>query len=277
MNRSVLIETLRKNPIRAIAFILVAAVILAAVLGPAAAPHDPLKVEFSQRLAPPSADYIMGTDAMGRCLFSRILAGSRTSIGIGLLVVICSSLIGLVVGLISGYMGGIVDECLMRVVDVFLALPEIIAAMTLAGLLGAGWGHLVFALSITGWMRYARLVRGITLSVRQREYVTFARFSGVPQVVVILRHILPSSIPALIVLATLGLAKSIIAVSALGFLGFGVQPPIPEWGTLLMEGKDYILSAPHLCIFPGLAIMLTVLGFNLLGDSFHDITNSVSD
>jgi len=259
-----------KNPFRLAAVIAVAIVCLAAIAGPYAAPHDPLKTDLSLRFAKPSFSYLLGNDSLGRCLFSRILAGARVSVGLGCIVVLCSCFIGVSIGLIAGYLGGLVDELLMRIVDIFLSLPEIIAAMTLAGLMGPGFFNLIFALSITGWMRYARLVRGITLSLREREYIKAARVSEVPGIIIVVRHLLPANITAVLVLATIGLAKAVIAVSALGFLGFGVQPPSPEWGTLLMEGKDYLLSAPHLSVFPGIAIMLAALGFNLMGDMLSD-------
>lgn len=262
-----------KNPLRTGALLIVLAVLFVAVFGPVLSPHDPLTTNMSLRLAPPSSQFIMGNDALGRCLFSRIVSGTRMSIGLGIAVTALSCLFGVVVGLTAGYFGGLLDESLMRVVDILLSLPEIIAAMTISGLMGPGVFHLVLALSITGWMRYARLVRGITLSVKEREYVKVAQLSGASAPAVIVRHILPANIPALIVLGTIGLAKAVIAVSALGFLGFGVQPPDPEWGALLMEGKEYILSAPHLALYPGIAIMLCVLAFNLTGDGLRDLWN----
>lgn len=262
-----------KNPLLTGAAVIIVMVFFTAALGPALSPHDPLKTDLFLRLASPCPKYPMGNDALGRCLFSRILSGAHMSIGLGISVVTVFCLLGVMVGLVAGYQGGLMDELLMRIADIFLALPEIVAAMTLAGLMGPGTFHLIFALSITSWMRYARLVRGITLSVKERDYVKAAQFSGVSRIVIVFRHILPANIGSVIVLATIGLAKAIIAVSALGFLGFGVQPPYPEWGTLLMEGKDYILSAPHLSIFPGIAIMLSVLAINLLGDSLRDVWN----
>ncbi|MCI5193840.1 MAG: ABC transporter permease [Candidatus Electrothrix sp. AU1_5] len=222
------------------------------------------------RLAPPSWTYPLGNDTLGRCLLSRILAGAHISVGLSLAVVAVSCLVGLSVGLSSGYCGGIADEGLMRLTDIFFSFPEVIAAMTVAGLMGPGTVNMILALSSVSWMRYARLVRGITLSVKERDYVAAARISGVSGIRIVLRHILPACLPSVIVLATIGLAKAILAVSALGFLGFGAQPPTPEWGTLLMEGKDFILSAPHLSLYPGIAIMLTALAFNLTGDGLRD-------
>jgi peptide/nickel transport system permease protein len=252
------------------AAVIVAVVILVACLGPFLAPHDPVKTDLAFRLAPPSWKYPCGNDALGRCVLSRILDGARASIGLGAAVVLVSVLVGVFIGLVAGYCGGIPDELLMRMTDIFFAFPEIVAAMAVAGLVGPGTWNLLLALSVASWMRYARVVRGITLSVREREYVKAAQLAGVPRTVIVHRHILPASIPSIIVLATVGLGKAVLAVSALGFLGFGVQPPHAEWGMLLMEGKDYILSAPHLSVFPGAAIMVAVLAFNILGDGLRN-------
>lgn len=260
-----------KNPLFNLSLLAVAGVVFIAIFGPALALHDPLGTNLSLRLAPPSLQYPLGNDVLGRCLFSRIFTGARTSVGMGLAVVFFSSLFGVAFGLISGYVGGLVDEALMRITDVFFSFPEIVAAMALAGLMGPGTVNLMAALSLMGWMRYARVARGIALSVRERDYVRSARLSGVSAPIIIFRHVLPACMPSIIVIGTIGLAKAILAVSALGFLGFGVQPPHPEWGTLLMEGKDYILTAPHLSLYPGIAIMVSVLAFNLVGDGLRDI------
>ncbi len=254
-------------PLPAAAWGVIILVALGAVLGPSICPHNPVQTDLSLRLAPPSWHYPLGNDSLGRCLLSRVLYGTRASIGLGVAVVLFSCLAGVLVGLVAGYMGGWVDECLMRVTDVFFSFPEIVAAMAVAGLLGPGTFNLLFALSVTSWMRYARVVRGITLSVRERDWVKAAKLAGVSKPTIIRTHILPAAIPAISVMATVGIGKAVLAVSALGFLGFGVQPPLAEWGMLLMEGKDYILSAPHLSIFPGLAIMITVLSFNIIGDN----------
>jgi peptide/nickel transport system permease protein len=259
-----------KNPFVLLGWVIVFVVTLMALFGPVFAPHDPVQADLSYRLAPPSLEHPLGNDALGRCLLSRIMCGARMSIGLGVIVVAFSCLFGVIVGLISGYQGGLLDEALMRIVDIFFSFPGIVAAMAIAGLMGPGTLNLLFALSFISWMRYARVVRGITLSVKERDYVKAAQLSGVSRIGIILRHVLPASIPSVIVLATIGLAKAVLAVSALGFLGFGVQPPFPEWGTLLMEGKDYILTAPHLSLFPGIALSISVLAFNLLGDGLRD-------
>ena len=257
------------NPLMTLAALIAVLMIGVAIGGRWCCPHDPLATDLALRLAPPSWQYPFGNDALGRCLFSRVMAGARASIGLGAAVVLISTVLGVLVGLVAGYAAGLVDEAFMRMTDMFFAFPEIVAAMAVAGVVGPGTLNLLLALSVASWMRYARVVRGITLSVREREYVKAAWLAGVRPAVIMWRHVLPASTPAIVVLATIGLGKSILAVSALGFLGFGVQPPAAEWGMLLMEGKDYILSAPHLSVFPGTMIMLTVLAFNVLGDGFN--------
>lgn len=259
------------NPLMTLAALTALLVVGVAICGPWCCPHDPLTPHIDMRLAPPSWRYPLGNDALGRCLLSRILAGARASIGLGVAVVLLSTLMGGAVGLVAGYAGGLVDELFMRLADIFFAFPEIVAAMAVAGLMGPGTLNLLLALSVASWMRYARVVRGITLSVRERDYVKAAQLAGVRPAVILWRHVLPASMPSMIVLSTIGLGKSVLAVSALGFLGFGVQPPDAEWGMLLMEGKDYILSAPHLSVYPGVLIMLTVLAFNILGDGLRNL------
>ena len=268
-----LFEIVAHNPLPTAASVIVLMVFIISICGPMFALHDPVKSDVSLRLAPPSLHYPMGNDALGRCLFSRIMCGAQISIFLGVAIVFFSCIMGVLIGLISGYHGGFIDEILMRITDVFFAFPEIIAAMAVAGFMGPGTLNLLLALSFVNWMRYARLVRGITLSVKERDFIKAAKISGVSDTSVIFRHILPANLSYIIVLGTIGLAKAILAISALGFLGFGVQPPHPEWGTLLMEGKDYILSAPHLSIFPGIMLMISVLSINILGNFLQDMLN----
>lgn len=233
-------------------------------------PHDPTTANIKQRLNGPSPEYPLGTDALGRCLLSRIIHGARVSMGLGLIVITIAMFGGVAVGLIAGLKGGLIDELLMRLTDMFLSFPEIIAALAIAGLLGPSTGNLIVALTVVSWMRFARVVRSITLSEKERDFIQAARLSGVSQWGVIRHHLLPANTPSIIVLASLGLSKSILAISSLGFLGFGIQPPLPEWGLLLMEGKAYIRSAPYLSVYPGLAIILLVLSLNILGDGLED-------
>jgi peptide/nickel transport system permease protein len=243
---------------------------LLALVGPYLVRHPPTQTDTRQRLTGPSATYPLGNDHLGRCLYSRIVAGARSSVGIGLLVVAAGLVPGVLIGLLAGYLGGMCDNLLMRITDIFLTIPEILAAMTLAGLLGPSTANLIFALGAVGWMRYARVIRGQVLSLRQRDYVKAARLCGRSTAAIFFWHILPACLSSITVLATVGLSKSILAVSSLGFLGFGVQPPHPEWGTLLMDGKRYLLVAPHLSIFPGLVVMASVLAFNLSGDALSN-------
>jgi peptide/nickel transport system permease protein len=240
---------------------------LLALVGPYLACHPPTQTDTRQRLKGPSTTHPLGNDHLGRCLYSRIVSGARSSVGIGLLVVAAGLMPGVLIGLLAGYMGGALDNLLMRITDIFLTIPEILAAMTLAGLLGPSTANLVLALGAVGWMRYARVIRGQVLSLRERNYVKAARLCGLSTPAIFFWHILPGCLSSITVLATVGLSKSILAISSLGFLGFGVQPPDPEWGTLLMDGKRYLLVAPHLSIFPGLVVMGSVLAFNLSGDA----------
>jgi len=264
-------KTVKTNPLFFAASGIIIALVIVAIFGNYLVPHDPIRTDLSFRLRGPSLAFPLGNDALGRCLLSRILVGTRTSLGLGVAVVGLSCFFGVLIGLVSGYFGGIVDEFFMRTVDIFFSFPVIVPAMAVAGFIGPGVFSLLFALSITSWMRYARVVRGITLSVRERDYIKAAELASASKMSIIIRHILPPSIPSIIVLTTLGLAKAILAVSALGFLGFGVQPPDTEWGLLLMNGKDYIFSAPHLSWYPGIAITITVLAFNVAGNGFRDI------
>ena len=245
------------------------------VAGPFLALNDPLAPDPAMRLCPPCAQFPMGCDALGRCLFSRILCGARASIGIGFAAVVLSAFLGTAIGLAAGYFKGWADEVFMRITDMFLAFPEMVAAIALAGIMGPGNLNLIFAISCVSWTKYARLSRGIALTTREALYVKSARLSGVSPAMIIIRHLLPTVRSAMTVLATVGMAKGILSVSALGFLGFGVQPPDPEWGTLLMEGKDYLFIAPHLSIFPGLCIMAAVMAFNLLGNLMEQQTGNL--
>lgn len=269
-----LLAAAARNPVGSAASGILMLLVIVVVTGPALAPHDPLASDPAMRLCPPSAQFPMGCDALGRCLFSRILYGARASLGIGFAAVALSACLGTAIGLVAGYFKGWADEVFMRVTDMFLAFPEMVAAIALAGIMGPGDLNLVFAISCVSWTKYARLSRGIALTTREALYVKSARLSGVSPVMIIIRHILPTVRPAMTVLASIGMAKGLLSVSALGFLGFGVQPPDPEWGSLLMEGKDYLFTAPHLSIFPGLCIMLTVLSFNLVGDRLENVRSS---
>jgi peptide/nickel transport system permease protein len=212
----------------------------------------------------------MGLDELGRDVWARLLAGARVSLLVGLVVVGVSATVGLMAGAVAGYAGGVVDEVFSRVIDILLAFPGILLAIALVAVLGPSLTNVVIALASIGWVGYARLVRGQVLKAREFEFVQAARALGAGPVRILARHILPTAIPALVVQATLGMAGAILAEAALSFLGLGVQPPTPSWGTMINGGRAHLIDAPHLTVFPGLAIALVVLGFNFLGDGLRD-------
>jgi peptide/nickel transport system permease protein len=251
-----------------LAIVLVA--VLAATIGPALTPYDPAGQTLSERLEPPSLAHPFGLDELGRDILARLVAGARISIAVGLAVVSVSSLVGMALGSIAGYFGGMVDDAISRVVDVLMAFPGILLAIALVAVLGPSLTNVILALCVIGWVGYARLVRGQALRAREFEYVQAARALGAGPARVILRHVLPAAIPAVIVQATLGMAGAILAEASLSFLGLGVQPPTPSWGTMLDAGRSHLFDAPHLTLFPGLAIAMLVLGFNFLGDGLRD-------
>ena len=235
------------------------------------APHNPEKANLELRLKEPCHEYPFGTDHLGRCILSRIIFGARVSLSVGLLVVSSSLILGLTIGALSGYYGGWLDEIVMRVVDAFLAFPSLLLALGIAGLFGAGFMNLVMALIIVDWAGYARLARSSVMAVKEQDYIKAAKGLGTGDLHVILHHVIPNVMSPLIVMATIGMGYVILSAAGLSFLGFGVQPPTPEWGSMLNEGKIYIRSDPYIMIFPGLAIMITVLAFNYLGDELRDL------
>jgi peptide/nickel transport system permease protein len=250
--------------------IVVTGLILFAVLGPMLAPHDPNAINIPARLSPPSADFHLGTDALGRDILSRLLHGAQWSLGLAFLISLLSLVIGTAIGLLASLGGKVADWSIMRATDTFLAFPELVAAVAIAGLMGAGTWSLVFALSVTGWMRYARVARGIGLSLQSRGYVVQARLAGMSGLSIARWHYLPSLVPSLTVVWTGMFARAILGISALGFLGFGVQPPNPEWGSMLLDARVHMRSTPLQMIWPGLAVVICVLAINLVGDALRD-------
>ena len=244
--------------------------VLAAVLGPWLAPFDPSAQELALRLAGPTGLHWFGLDELGRDIFARVLAGARISLLVGIVVVGVSSTVGVVLGSIAGYFGGRIDEIISRVIDIMLAFPGLLLAIAMVAVLGPSLTNVVFALSLIGWVGYARLVRGQVLRARELDFVQAARALGATTSRILARHVIPTTLPAVSVQATLGMGGAILAEAALSFLGLGVQPPTPSWGTMLNYGRGHLLDAPHLTIFPGLAIAILVLGFNFLGDGLRD-------
>ena len=260
----------RKNRLAVSGILLITVLCFLALFAPEIAPHDPLVQRLDSRLLCPSFEYPFGTDELGRCIFSRVVYGTRISLGIGLLVVAATSIAGTSLGLLSGYMGGVLDEVIMRGVDIVMAFPNIILALVIAGLLGPGFSSVVLALAFTQWPAYARLVRGQVLSLRKRAFVEAARALRPSSFYIMRKHILPNCMEPVIVLGTLELAHVIIFAAALSFLGLGIQPPVPEWGSMLKAGVPYLRTAPHLTFFPGLMIIFTVFAFNFAGDGLRD-------
>jgi peptide/nickel transport system permease protein len=242
----------------------------AALVGPHLSPYDPAAQELARRLEAPSLAHPLGLDELGRDILARLLQGARISLLVGIAVVSVSSTVGMMFGSIAGYFGGRVDDLISRVIDVLMAFPGILLAIALVAVLGPSLTHVVLALSVIGWVGYARLVRGQALRARELEFVQAARASGASSARIVLRHVLPTAFPAVIVQATLGMAGAIIAEASLSFLGLGVQPPTPSWGTMLDAGRSHLFDAPHLTMFPGLAIAILVLGFNFVGDGLRD-------
>ena len=244
--------------------------VLAAVIGPWLVPYDPSAQELALRLEGPSRLHWLGLDELGRDILARVMSGARISLFVGLVVVSVSASIGAVMGSLAGYYGGIVDEAISRVIDILLAFPGLLLAIALVAVLGPSLTNVVLALSLIGWVGYARVVRAQVLQAREFEYVAAARAIGAATPRILIRHVLPAALPALTVQATLGIGGAIMSEAALSFLGLGVQPPTPSWGAMLNYGRVHVLDAPHLTVFPGLAIALVVLGLNLLGDSLRD-------
>ena len=244
--------------------------VMIATLGPVLAPHDPAAINIPNRLSPPSADWWLGTDALGRDILSRLLHGARWSLGLAFLVSVIGLVTGMIAGLAAAQGGKLADWVVMRTTDTFLAFPDLVASVVIAGVLGAGTGSLIFALTVTGWMRYARVARGIGLSLQTRGYVVQARLVGLSRLAIARWHYLPSLLPSLMVVWTGMFARAILGISALGFLGFGVQPPMPEWGTMLLDARIHLRSTPLQMIWPGLAVVASVLAINLAGDALRD-------
>lgn len=244
--------------------------VLAAVLGPWLAPFDPSTQELALRLEGPTGLHWFGLDELGRDIFARVLSGARISLLVGLVVVGVSATIGIAMGSVAGYFGGRIDEAISRLIDILLAFPGLLLAIALVAVLGPSLTNVVLALSLIGWVGYARLVRGQVLRARELEFVQAARALGATTSRILTRHVIPTTLPAVTVQATLGMGGAILAEAALSFLGLGVQPPTPSWGTMLNYGRGHLLDAPHLTIFPGIAIAILVLGFNFLGDGLRD-------
>ncbi len=252
--------------------VMIAVLVGVAILAPWIAPFDPVRdSDLNNYLHPPGGRYLMGADLFGRDVFSRIVYGTRVSLGVGAAVQCSALTLGLAMGLLSGFYGGWVDTTIMRAAEVVFAFPGLLFAITIMAVIGPSLYNVFLALGLVSWTSLARLVRGQVLSLRRQEFVEAARALGASNARIILRHILPNTVASAIVLVTLGIGGAILAEASLSFLGLGAQPPTPSWGSMLSTGRDYLLQAPWLSIYPGLAIFLTVMGFNLLGDGLRDL------
>lgn len=260
----------QRSPLTIVGFALIAILALIALSAPLIAPANPLKQVLSTRLRPPSAEHWLGTDQLGRDVLSRMIYGARISLLIGTVVVVLAAGVGTLVGLVAGYAGGWLDETLMRLTDVFFAFPALILAMAISGALGPSLTNAMIAIAVVSWPVYARLVRAQVLSLRAREFVEASRGLGASAQRIVWGHILPNTLAPLLVQASFDMGGAILSAAGLSFIGFGTQPPTAEWGVMISEGRNFIVTHPWLSLFPGIAILLTVAAFNLIGDGLRD-------
>lgn len=259
-----------RSPLGVVGLGIVLLAALVALFAPWIAPQDPFQQILSERLQGPSAAHWFGQDDLGRDILSRVIFGARISLEVGFVTITVSALLGMLVGAAAGYLGGWTDEVLMRLTDIMLAFPGILLAIGIMAILEPSFSNVLIALCIVGWKGFARLVRGEVLKEKEKEYVLAARALGYSRLRIVTVHILPNTLNPVLVMATLGIATMIIAEAGLSFLGLGTQPPQPSWGGMLADGTHYFFEAPHMTIFPGLAIMILVLGFSFLGDALRD-------
>ena len=261
---------LSHNPLALLGTIIIAGLLLTGIFAPYLAPYDPVAIAPSIRLQPPDGEHLLGTDELGRDVLSRIISGSRISLQIGISIVFFSAFIGMVVGMLSGYFGGILDHVLMRITDIFISLPTLILAIAMTSALGPSLPNAVLAMIIVWWPIYARLIRGEVLAVKNRDYIKAMRVIGANPLRIIVFHVLPNTIDSVIVRASIDFGNAVMFCASLSFIGLGAQPPTPEWGAMVTAGRDYLRDAWWLITFSGLAIFITVMGFNLLGDGIRD-------
>ena len=258
------------NPLSLLGVLFIVILVFTGVLAPVLAPHDPIEISPDRRLTPPSSANWLGTDEVGRDILSRLIHGARISLQIGVTIVFFAAITGLIIGLISGYFGGILDQTLMRFTDMFMSFPTLILAIAMTAALGPSLFNAVLAMIIVWWPIYARLIRGEVLAVKEKEYIRAIRALGARPFKIIFCHVLPNTIDVVVIRASIDFGNAVMFCAALSFIGLGAQPPQPEWGAMVTTGRDYLRDAWWLVTFPGLAIFLTVMGFNLLGDSLRD-------
>ena len=262
----------KRNPLAVLGASIVAVLVLMAIFAPLIATHDPITQNLQDRLLPPMTNgHLMGTDEFGRDIFSRIVHGSRVTLYIVALVAVTAPLFGLIIGTVAGYAGGWVDQVLMRVTDIFLAFPKLILALALVAVLGPGIENAVLAIALTSWPPYARVARAETLTVRNSDYISAVRLQGAGPIRIIWGHVMPMCMSSVVIRVTLDMAGVILTAAGLGFLGLGVQPPLPEWGMMISAGRKFLFDQWWVATMPGLAIFIVSLGFNLLGDGLRDV------
>ena len=262
---------IRRNPLTLLGLFLLLLILLLSIFAPLISPYEPTKINIPERFAPPSADHWFGTDEVGRDIFTRILYGARLSLGVGVAVVVGAGVIGTIIGAISGYFGGRIDQLIMRLMDIILAFPALVLAMAIAATLGPNLQNAMLAIAIIKIPVYVRLARAETLALREKLFVKAAVTFGIPSWRIIVRHIIPNALSPVIIQVTLDIGDAILLVATLGFLGLGAQPPTPEWGAMISIGWKYLLDYWWYPTFPGLALFLASCGFNLIGDGIRDI------
>ena len=264
-------EFIKKNPAFAVFLILALLLVCIAIFAPWIATHDPYEAVLADAVQPPSAQHWFGTDTMGRDLFSRVIFGTRTSLAAALALVGIIMTAGTFLGIVAGYFGGVLDAVIMRIADMMISFPGMVLAIAVAGILGGGIVNAVLALSVVSWTKYARLARSLVLKIYNRDYIAAARVTGSTTGHILWKYMLPNALPTFLITGATDIGSMMLEIAGLSFLGFGAKPPSAEWGYMLNEGRPYITAAPWLMIFPGLAIFVTVVIFNLLGDSIRDV------
>ncbi len=258
------------NPLSFIGMVIILLLLFTALFAPKLAPYDPTEIAPAKRLMAPSSEHALGTDEVGRDILSRVLWGARISIQIGVVIVFFSAFIGLVIGIASGYFGGLLDQVLMRLTDIFMSFPTLILAITMTAALGPSLSNAMMAMILVWWPTYARLIRSEVLVVKERDYIKAIKVLGASPFKILAYHVLPNVLDVVVVRASIDFGHAVMYCASLSFIGLGAQPPQPEWGAMVTTGKDFLRDAWWLVTFPGLAIFLTVMGFNLLGDGIRD-------
>lgn len=267
---------LKKNKLFTVLLIILALIIISAIFAPIIATHNPYEANLKNAFQPPNKEYIFGTDKLGRDIFSRVIYGTRVSLTASLSIVLSIFLIGTILGVIAGYFNGIIDSVIMRISDMMISFPGMVLAIAIAGIMGASIRNAIIAIIVVSWTKYARLTRSLVLKIKNEDYIKAAKVSGGKTISILIKYIIPNVIPTLIVTAATDVGTMILEIAGLSFLGFGAKSPTPEWGLMINEGRAYMLDSPWLMIFPGLAICMVVIVFNLLSDNFRDILDKRS-